>query len=112
MLLVAVLTRFLSSPQPPPLPDDDTRDMAEAVHRPPSLVATPYRYSPLEVARNGGIPTFVRERIEERQKKKSDMESSERLSDEVCVCVGGGGGGGGGRMTFDPPGGLCRGNGN
>ena len=59
--------------------------MAEAVHRPPSLVATPYRYSPLEVARNGGIPTFVQERIEERQKKKSDVESSERLSDEVCV---------------------------
>ena len=79
---------FLSpSPQPPPPPDDDTRDMADAVHRPPSLGATPYRYSPLEVARNGGIPTFVQERIEERQKKKSDVESSERLSDEVCVCV-------------------------
>ena len=79
---------FLSpSPQPPPPPDDDTRDMVDAVHRPPSLGATPYRYSPLEVARNGGIPTFVQERIEERQKKKSDVESSERLSDEVCVCV-------------------------
>ena len=89
--------------------------MAEAVHRPPSLVATPYRYSPLEVARNGGIPTFVQERIEERQKKKSDVESSERLSDEVCVCVCVGGGERGFEdvmMTFDLPGGLCRGDGN
>ena len=42
-----------------------------------------FSYIPNEVARNGGIPVFIQERLDERQKRRSDIESGERLSDEV-----------------------------
>jgi len=35
-----------------------------------------------EGAKNGGIPMFIQERIDERQKKKSDSESAERQAAE------------------------------
>lgn len=38
-----------------------------------------------EGSKNNGIPIFIQERLEERQKRRSDTESMERLlSDEVC----------------------------
>ena len=37
-------------------------------------MSSPYRYTQPEVARNGGIPVFVQERIEERLKKRSDVD--------------------------------------
>ena len=42
-----------------------------------------FSYTPNDVARNGGIPVFIQERIDERQKKRSDAESAERFSDDV-----------------------------
>ena len=42
-----------------------------------------FSYIPNEVARNGGIPVFIQERLDERQKRRSDVESGERYSDEV-----------------------------
>jgi hypothetical protein len=39
-----------------------------------------FSYIPNEVARKGGIPVFVQERLDERQKKRSDVESG---ADEV-----------------------------
>lgn len=73
-----------------PPPDDTVATDAGGGARRPSLGATPYRYSPVEVARNGGIPIFIQERIEERQKRRSDVESSERLTDDVWGRGGGG----------------------
>ena len=37
--------------------------------------------STLEVARNGGIPVFVQERLEERQKRREEGEQTDRHSD-------------------------------
>ncbi len=38
-----------------------------------------------EGAKNGGIPMFIQERLDERQKKKSDSEVAERLAaEDVC----------------------------
>ena len=34
-----------------------------------------FSYIPNEVARNGGIPVFIQERLDERQKRRSDIES-------------------------------------
>ena len=42
-----------------------------------------FSYTPNDVARNGGIPVFIQERLDERQRRRSDVESAERLSDEV-----------------------------
>ena len=42
-----------------------------------------FSYVPNEVARNGGIPVFIQERLDERQKKRSDAESAEKIPDEV-----------------------------
>ena len=39
-----------------------------------------FSYVPNEVARNGGIPVFIQERLDERQKKRSDVDSG---ADEV-----------------------------
>ena len=39
-------------------------------------------YIPNEVARNGGIPVFIQERLDERTRRRSDVESRER-TDEV-----------------------------
>ena len=44
-----------------------------------------FSYVPNEVARNGGIPVFIQERLDERQKRRSDAESAEKISDEVCT---------------------------
>ena len=38
-------------------------------------MSSPYRYTQPEVARNGGIPVFVQERIEERLKRRSDVDT-------------------------------------
>ena len=43
-----------------------------------------FSYIPNEVARNGGIPVFIQERLDERQKKRSDVDSG---ADEVCLNV-------------------------
>lgn len=80
-----------------PPPDDTVATDAGGGARRPSLGATPYQYSPVEVARNGGIPIFIQERIEERQKRRSDVESSERLTDDVWGRGGSGVSRGGGR---------------
>ena len=42
-----------------------------------------FSYTPNDVARNGGIPVFIQERIDERQKRRSDADSAEKFSDEV-----------------------------
>ena len=39
-----------------------------------------FSYIPNEIARNGGIPVFIQERLDERQKKRSDVDSG---ADEV-----------------------------
>ena len=41
-----------------------------------------FSYIPNEVARNGGIPVFIQERLDERQKRRSDIDSG---ADEVCT---------------------------
>ncbi len=45
--------------------------------------STHFQYSHLEAARNGGIPIFTQERLEERQKRRGDAESTEKLPDDV-----------------------------
>ena len=71
------------SSSPPPIAEETLKESLSLIrYRVPSDPAH-FHYSPLEAARNGGIPTFIQERIEERQKRRSDMECSERFSDEV-----------------------------
>ena len=60
---------------------------AESGQQPSSSPAemTPFRYSPVDVARNGGIPVFVQERLEERQRRRGSTESTDRLLEELGV---------------------------
>ena len=44
-----------------------------------------FSYTPSDIARNGGIPVFIQERIDERQRRRSDAESAEHFSEEVHV---------------------------
>lgn len=46
--------------------------------------------TPSEAPKNNGIPIFIQERLDERQKKREDMESTERLSmvEVSCDLVG------------------------
>ncbi len=73
------------TPPTAPIPSSEEPALAGHLllgHRLPSDSAH-FHYSHLEAARNGGIPIFIQERLEERQKRRGDAESTDRLIDEV-----------------------------
>ena len=78
-------TNPLPTTQPPPPSLVETMKDLPSGNRRPSIESASFHYSHLEAARNGGIPIFIQERIQERQKRRGEVDSTERLSDKVMM---------------------------